>query len=181
MRLRSLSAVVLAISITTTASAQWLMNDRPAGDLDWAKTKGDFRAALFLSNDLQAFYEDWHRTGDPVQLSVSREAHRGKPIEAVVIFSNCKADADGLCEATIDFRVLRPDGSVYGEFKEAELWLKKPPPVKDGLQIGVRTLGIRIEPTDPDGTYRVEALVRDKVRGAALPLFEIFRVVVEKK
>jgi hypothetical protein len=63
--------------MTTTASGQWLMNDRPAGDLDWAKPKGDFRAALFLSNDLQAFYEDWHRTGDPVQLSVSREAQRG--------------------------------------------------------------------------------------------------------
>ena len=103
-----------------------------------------------------------------MQVQTSNRAYRGKPIEAILIFSNCQAGPDGLCDATVDFVVFRPDGSIYGKFENTELWLKKPPPVKDAIQFGIQTLGVTIECDDPDGACRVETIVRDNVRGSAL-------------
>jgi hypothetical protein len=168
--------LALPIALAATASAQWYIGGKPAADLDFAKSDGAFRVSLFLTNDPKAFFEAWKQPKDPVQLETSRRAVRGKPIEAILIFSNCEAGPDGLCDATVDFVVFRPDGSIYGKVENTELWSKKPPPVKDAIQFGVQTLGVTIEPDDPDGEYRVETTVRDNVRGSTLRLIERFGV-----
>ena len=174
---QTLGKFVLVMGLATMASAQWYLHDgKTLEGVDFAKYKGGFGAQLWLTNDLEGFIESWARPKDPVQMKVSNRAERGKPIDAVVLFSNCKAGPDGFCDATVDFRVLRPDGSTYGRFENTELWLKKPPPVKDAIQPGIQTLGVKIEPEDPDGEYRVEATVRDNVRGVTHHLVQSFWV-----
>jgi hypothetical protein len=177
-RLARRMALGLAVVIVLdgTAFAQWYVEGKPAADLDFAKSDGAFRVSLFLTNDPKAFFEAWKRPKDPVPISGSNRADLGTPIEAIVIFSNCQAGPDGLCDATVDFAVFRPDGSVYGKFEDAELWQKKPPPEKDRIQFGVQTMGVKIEPGDPAGKYRVETTVRDKVRGSTLQLTQPFWV-----
>ena len=166
----------MVILLAGTAFAQWYVDGKPAADLDFAKSDGAFRVSLFLTNDPKAFFEAWKKPKDPVQVRGSNRAHRGKSIEAIVIFTNCQAGPDGLCDATVDFVLYRPDGSIDGKFEDAELWLKKPPPEKDAIQFGVQTMGVTIEPDDPDGMYRVETTVRDKVRGSTLQLTQTFWV-----
>ncbi len=172
-------AIAIAVALGDTASAQWFVAGATAGDLDFAKSDGEFRAALFLTNRPKEFFEAWEKPTDPVQLLASNRATRGKPIETIVVFSNCQAGPDGLCDATVEFVVYRPDESVYGKTGKTELWLKKPPPARDAIQFGVQTLGVTIEPGDPDGEYRVETTVRDNVRGASLRLVQPFWVGTE--
>lgn len=172
-------AVAVAILVGGSATAQWYVNGKPTADLDFAKSVGEFRAALILTDQPKEFFDAWRKPGDPVRLYGSNRAHRGKPIEAIVIFSNCEAGPDGLCDATVDFVVFRPDGSVYGKAENTELWLKKPPPVKNAIQFGVQTLGVTIEPDDPAGKYRVETTVRDNVRAASVRLTQVFWVDAE--
>jgi len=176
MARRTALGLALVIVLAGTAFAQWSVDGKPAADLDFAKSDGAFRVSLFLTNDPEAFFEAWKKPKDPVQVHGSNRAFRGKPIEAIVIFTNCQAGPDGLCDATVDFVLFRPDGSIYGKFEDAELWLKKPPPAIDAIQFGVQTMGVAIEPGDPDGRYRVEATVRDKVRGSTLQLTQPFWV-----
>jgi len=169
----------MVVGLTGAASAQWYFDGKAAGDVDFAKSDGEFRAALLLTNDLKAFSKAWKKPKDPVQLHGSNRAYRGKPMEAIVIFSNCQAGPDELCDATVDFVVFRPDESIYGKIEDTELWRGKPPPVKNAIQVGVQTLGVTIEPADPDGKYRVETTVRDRVRGATLRLTQPFWVGTE--
>lgn len=173
----TLGILVGLMGFTTVASAQWVLQDgKTLREVDFAEYKDGFGAQLWLTNDLEGFFDSWARSKDRVQMTISNRAERDKPIDAVVIFSNCQAGPDGFCNATVDFRVLRPDGSTYGQIENTELWLKKPPPEKNAIQPGVQTLGLKIEKDDPDGEYRVEATARDNVRGVTHELVQPFWV-----
>jgi hypothetical protein len=135
---------------------------------------------LLVTNDPDGFFEAWERPPSPEykpKISTSMEANRGDTVVAVVVFLGCAPDEGGNCKADMDLRLLYPDGSVYGEFKDAEVWLEKPAPAAGMLQVSVAKLGLRVEPEDPFGTYRFEAVVRDRIAGRTLELVQLLEVV----
>lgn len=170
--------------VTTTAIPQWRKGGEEVPDTEWRKSSGDFGAMLLVTSDPEGFFEAWNRPPSPDYkpvIKTAEEAHRGDSVVGVVLFIGCKADESGNCRADMDLRLLYPDGSVYGEFEGAELWIDKPAPAPGHLQVSVGNLGLRVEPDDPYGTYRFEAIVRDRVANTTLELKQYLEIVPRKE
>jgi hypothetical protein len=145
-------------------TAPWEKDGKPVGDEPWRRSDGDFGAMLFLTDQPKEFNEAWDRPAAPgytPHMHTVSEAKRGDVVAAIVLFKRCSADPLGNCRSQVQYRVLRPDGSLYGEHT-ATLWNAPPGPLEN-LQRGNDQLMLRIEPNDPLGTYRIEAVVRDHI------------------
>lgn len=156
--MRTIMSCVLLL-LAAPVFAQWKENGGPIPDTEWRKSSGKFGVMLLLSDNPERFMKDWEKPETP-NLVTTEVAERGKPIVAFLFFTGCK-EIDGVCNATADFTVYRPDGSEYASEKAAELWKDKPAPPGDNIQLSVANLGVRIEPNDPQGTYRVKAVAHD--------------------
>ena len=77
---------------------------------------------------------------------------RGDQVGVIVFFTKCQPAAHGSCRSNLDYKVLSPDGSVYGEQRGVRLW-NGPPAPGDNLQIATDRLQIRIEPKDLSGAF----------------------------
>lgn len=62
-----------------------------------------------------------------------------------------------------DMAVLDPTGKVYGESKDAEVWVGKTAPAAGTTQLGVGYLMIEIEPKDPPGKYQLKVHITDHI------------------
>lgn len=135
-----------------------------------------FGAHLVLADRPQAFIQEWLKpaSGKP-ELWSAAEAKRGEPLAAFIMFAGCLPDRKGDCQAEVDFRVYRPDGSLYAERTGLELWKKAAPPASN-TQLGAANMLIRIRPDDPAGEYRVKASVRDLNRKVSFEIEEKFTV-----
>ena len=177
---QALVALLIVVGLSSPVSGQWNDGDGEVPETEWRQWEGDFGAMLLLTGDAEKFFAEWNVTPSqdymPAIGTVST-ALRGDVVTAVIVFSGCAANESGDCVSEVDFRVLFPDGSVYGEFDGAELWSDKPAAPSPRLQVGVGNLGIKVEPDDPFGLYRVEAIVRDKVGLVELELVQQLEVV----
>ena len=179
---RVLGAAILAAALFAPAlQAEWLQNGEALPDTPWAKQAGKFGAQLYLTDNPDQLFADWEKPGQGVKLSETDTAVRGVPIMAVVVFTGCKADAHGHCNLTVQYSTLGPDGKPWGHPMDGELWIGKPPPKKNVLQLSVDNTGIVIEPTDALGTYTVHAEVDDKVAKKTLSLERTIMAVEAKK
>ena len=158
--------------------AQWRENGKIIEDTPFRKSAGKFGAMLLLTAKPDEFFEQWNKPPSPSykpKIETLSEARRGDTVVAVVLFIGCAQDKSGNCDTEVDYRVLKPDGSLYGEQADAELWKRQPPP-EGSIQAGLGYLAFRIEPDDPLGQYTLEALVRDKVAKVKLVLKETLDV-----
>lgn len=162
----------------SVASAQWNHNGQQAPDESWRKSKGKFGAMLLLSDNPEQFMADWEKTNPP-EISTTERAERGKPIVAFVIFAGCK-EVEAACNSTVDFVVLRPDGTEYASHQGGELWKGKPAPPEGRIQLSVANLGVRIEPQDPPGKYTIKAAVHDLNARETIELVQHFTVADKK-
>jgi hypothetical protein len=153
---------------------RWTQDAQPVPDVSWRKSSGDFGAMMLLTDRYQDFVKEWEKPDTPNLRPPSGPLHRGQSIVAVVLFAGCKAKNER-CESTVDFRVLKPDGSTYAERSGLVLW-DGPPPAGRNLQLSRANLGIGIEPTDPLGEYRITAVVADRVADAKVTLDTRFSV-----
>jgi hypothetical protein len=164
-------ATALLLLIAAPASAQWKENGRAVADEPWRRSDGSFGAMLFLTRDLESFQEQWARPasrGHQPKLDPTEESVRGETVSTVVLFHGCTAGVDRRCNAEATFRLLRPDGSLYGQHT-AVLWRSEPPPAPN-LQLSREHMAFEIELDDPLGTYRIEVIVLDRVSGRVLKL-----------
>lgn len=152
------------IFVTSQAFGQWKVDGKNLGNEPWRRSVNGFGAVLLLTNKPDAFFEEWSNPNADYQprITVTASARRLETITAIILFQHCKADPKGDCDTEVDFRVFRPDGSAYAEYKGVELWRGKQSPSADGMQLGLGHLGFKVEADDPLGDYRIEALVRDK-------------------
>jgi hypothetical protein len=93
----------------------------------------------------------------------------------VLTRAKCKPDSVGVCDSEVDYVVIKPDGNVYAERKGQTLWKEQAPPAQN-IQLSKAILGIRIEPDDPAGEYKVKAKVSDLNADITLELETKFRV-----
>lgn len=177
-----LLAGAITILLQVPALAQWREGGEVVPDSDESRSVDGFGAMLLITDDPDAFFEAWNRPPSPdykPKIETTDKARRGDTVVGVVIFSGCMPNADGNCTSSVEFKVFRPDGSVYADLEKSELWTDKPVLPPNTLQVGVTTLGFIVEPDDPFGVYRVEAKVLDEVLGKGVTLVQTIEVVEE--
>ena len=125
--------------------------------------QGGFGAMLLMTGDPAAFRRAWAGP-QPPKLNATTRTARGKPVYAMVIFSGCRAGADGKCRVTGQFSVTRPDGRPYQAPAQAKIWSGAPSAARKML-LAEGSVGLKLEPKDPLGAYRVRAVVTDHVAG----------------
>ena len=140
------------------------------GKIGWDKVDRGFAATLVLTDKPKRFFDAWSKPGESVPVSVATTATRGRPVVMAIMFKGCAPNDRGWCDVLVDFAFLKPDGSAYGVQKDLELWVGKPPPPKGKIELGATHLGLVFEPEDPSGTYKIMALLHDKVSGVKLKL-----------
>ena len=123
----------------------------------------------------------WSKPTPGVWLQDAKKVEKGKLIEALVLFSGCKPNKDGKCISEIDFKIIKPDGTVYVEYKNGELWKNKPPIPEGKLGLAVDRAGMIADPDDPLGVYKVVCKVRDLVSKVELKLVTEFEVIKANK
>jgi hypothetical protein len=79
----------------------------------------------------------------------------------LLVFYGCKANEKGNYVAEVDYRIVKPDGSVYTEIKDTELWKNKPAMPEGQLGLAVDRVGLIAELGDPVGVYTVELVISD--------------------
>lgn len=164
------------------AAALLLWPVKTAGDEDQAldpsyAREGMLEAYLIVTDKGEELLTGWAEGHQRITYKNVDTADRGKFITVIIRFLGCEADERGLCNATVDYVAYQPDGSVYGDaLRDGELWIGKPPPSPGSSQLSVDYLGLVVEATDPEGEYRLEAKVTDRVSGRSVHVWRKLRV-----
>ena len=161
------------------AQAQWNQDGVPVADDASRKSAGDFGAMLVFTDRPEEFLAAWERVGAAAPVPAAERVARGKRLAGFVVFTGCAADAAGKCNAVVTFKLLKPDGSSYGDGDRGELWSGKPAPRKNQLQLSVGGMAFVPDPGDPLGRYTMIADIEDLVSGKKLHLEKTF-VAVER-
>jgi hypothetical protein len=141
------------------------------------KDKGGFGAKLIFTTDEQGLFKKWATPSEEVNIKSVDSVEINQPISTFVIFNGCKASSSGNCNVSMRFRVLQPDGKVYSESPEMEVWQDKPAPSGRSLELSVQYLKVRVEPHEQRGRYTVQTQVRDDNTGTVLQLQKSFTVM----
>jgi hypothetical protein len=133
-----------------------------------------FRAVLLLSDNPDEILRSWTTPDPRIPARTTDTIAPGVPIVAFVFFTGCRPDENGLCNASVDFTVLGPDGSVCERATDRDLWKRKPAPPIGTLRLSAEYVGLIIEPDDPLGRYEVQVSVHDLNAGTTLKLTRAF-------
>jgi len=172
-------ALIVTFTLADTAYSQLRTNGELVQESPARKTVGDFGTMLMVTDDPDGLFEAWARPPSPEygpNISEVSTAHRGDVVLAFVVFSGCAENSGGNCDANVKYTAYFPDGSMYGQHSGA-LWVGFPDPGKGSLQLSEGNLGLRIEPDDPFGIYRITADIVDNVSGAEFSLLTEITVV----
>lgn len=182
LMMKLLFFVTLAL-INGISNAQWYEGEgderKLAPSETWQGSSGEFGAMIMLTNDAEDFFNQWNKPASteykPALVTVD-EARRGDVVVAIVLFSGCGADKYGNCNSKVDYKVINPDGSVYANISDGELWVNKPTVPSGSMQVSVKNLGFEIELDDQLGEYRIEATVRDLVKDVEIDIFRTLQI-----
>ncbi|HSS26684.1 MAG TPA: hypothetical protein VLL50_01915 [Usitatibacter sp.] len=158
-----LSNLLLLLGLAASSAwGQWMdpQTAKPLPDLEWRKTVEGLGGMLVLTKDYEAFMKEWTGTGESAvpSLHPATAATRGESVTAIVFFSGC-ADAGKPCELAVDFRVLKPDGSSYGNIPNVAAF-KGTIPKRNMVMVTKATVRLKIEQKDPLGEYTILATLR---------------------
>ncbi len=145
------------------------------------KPENKLSAVLMLSDKPDDVLRGWATQTANIHIRTADTIARGVPIVAFVFFTGCKPDEDGLCNASADFTIFEPDGSVYESFGDRDLWKQKPAPPDGMLRLSAEYVGVVIDPEDPLGRYAVEVSVHDLNSGTTLELRQAFTAIAAER
>jgi hypothetical protein len=97
---------------------------------------------LVLTDEPEEFFAAWETKSSGVSMSETVIARRDLPSVGVVQFTGCTPTKEGLCNSTVTYTVFQPDGTVYGQQQKGGLWIGKPPPPKNELQLSIGNMGV---------------------------------------
>ena len=173
--MKIVTAVLVVVLLSCgVATAQWRKGDERAADTPDRKAVNGFGGHLLVVENPRAFIEEWQKPETP-NIKPATEVKRGDQLGAFVLFAGCKPDAQGVCNAEVDYAVYKPDGSLYAEKKAQPLWKQQAPPAPI-IQLSTAILGIRMEKDDPAGEYVVKAKVSDLNADISFELETRFRL-----
>lgn len=168
--------VVAALIIPSLASGGWIdKQGNSLPDQSDRKSIGDFGAHLILTDKEVEALKNWETPSETVNIPISDTIKTGKPITAMVVFSGCGVDKVGNCNLVGNYKILQPDGKIYADIRDQEVWINKPVPPNRNLGLSVSYIRIVIKPHEQLGKYVVQAKVIDKVRNQTLQLETSFQ------
>jgi len=162
------NAVWLLAAIAASAASAQALDQSEARD-------GDFGAKLLITNDPEDFWRQWMRPETP-NLRTTDRITRGQVVETVIVFHDCVPAADGNCNVTVHFDMIRPDGKPYQKPLDGQAWVHPPAP-NHNLMPSEGALGFKLDPPDLLGDYQIIATLTDRVSGKTLKLRETVRAV----
>jgi hypothetical protein len=172
---------ILLLFVPSLACAeQWFQNGEPAEPKPDHGSVNGFGAMIIMTADSQKALENWSKLTKGVVIPDAERVSKGKPIEALVLFSGCAANERGNCVAEVDYVITKPDGSIYAEYKNTELWRNKPALPEGRIGLAIDRVGLIAEPQDPVGAYKVTCVVRDLVTSSEFKIYSAFEVVEAK-
>jgi hypothetical protein len=133
--------------------------------IEMQQSSGSLESYLLVVNNPGQFFADWNKQLPGMPVIQANCMFRGHPTTAIVSFAGCKPDPKGLCEALVDFEVFQPDGKLYAEVKDLELWNGKPTIPEGKIELSVGYLTLKLPENSQLGTYKIKAHVWDKVAG----------------
>lgn len=172
--------IMLLIPLLSHAE-QWHTNGNPAPKESHQGSVNEFGAMILMTTDSKKVLENWSKPTAGVHIPDTNKVMKGNPIEALVLFSGCAVNEHGNCVTEVDYKIIKPNGEVYAEYKNTELWRNKPALPKGRLGLAVDRVGLIAEPEDPFGTYKVSCLVKDLVAGSKFNIYSTFEVIEANK
>jgi len=175
------SIMALLLSNSMLAIETRLDREKVVAEESWRGRKGELTVYLVITADPKGFLQQWKsppRPGYVPEVTSSPLVSRGTEVGGFVLFSGCKVNDDGTCDATVDWLLLKPDGTGYADRKRGVLWKEKP--IINTLMLSATNLGLRIELEDPLGQYIMKATVNDHVQNVSLEV-EAKLMVVPKE
>ena len=121
---------------------------------------GDLMILQLWSDKPDAFLTEWNKPTPP-RLITTTKIERNQRITAFIIFAGCKGDAAGTCDLNGNIEFRDPDGKIYGEIKDLEIW--SGPPI-EGYDLRLSPAGpaMAIEDGEKLGDYTVRITVTDR-------------------
>ncbi len=175
--MKRIAAFILAMA-SATAWAQWMdQSGKALPDEPFRKTVDGMGAMLVLTSKYNDFIKEWTGTDDkhsPLLKPVSELKH-GDDATILVFFSGC-AKPGQPCNLTADIKVIAPNGSVYGEFKDRPAFDATID--KEGtVMLSHAMIQMRIEPNDAVGEYKVLVTLHRPSTKTSIELEQRLRVV----
>lgn len=158
-----LHLALLAGLLTMAATSVWVDGPGGAGPgPESMRGSGGLGVQLLLTADENQFRQAWNQPAPP-RLRVTNTVRQGAPVSALLIFTGCVANADGVCDLVSEFMLEGPDGSKTPAGGGA-VWQAKPM-MPGRSQLGTISITMSFDQTDPVGDYRISADVNDQVSG----------------
>ncbi len=127
---------------------------------------------VIAAGDGQTARKNWN--GAP-NTQTENSVSQGSLISVLIAFSGCTPNAKGLCDVSVEFFVVSPDG-VKKPGGSGAVWSGAPFSIPGVSLLGQASLTAGFDKTDPIGEYKVLANVTDKVSGKVLHLSQNFKV-----
>jgi hypothetical protein len=127
---------------------------------------GTFEASLFMTQDGEKILSNRVRPGD-LQSKIS--VTQSDPVEALLLFRGCDLDEDGKCLVTADYVIEAPDGTIFHQQINTDVW-KEPMISKTELFLTNTRMGFLAPGGSDTGTYKIKVSVYDKISGRDLSL-----------
>ena len=167
--------LIAALTLSTVASAAWMnKSGERLPETAYRKSSGDFVAQMIFIGDENELFTTWNKPAESVNVKDIETIDVNSPISTFIVFGGCKPDDKGKCNVAMRFRVIGPDGKIYSETPEMEVWNAKPAPPDRSLQLSIDYLKIVVEPHEQPGRYVVNTEVQDKHSGSVLKLQKSF-------
>jgi len=173
--------ITLLFLPTLVHSEQWFTNGAPDNKNNHLGGIKDFGAMVLMTTNSKKALENWSIPTKGVTIPSTEIVEKGKPIEALVFFSGCYKNKSGNCITEVDYVIYKPDGTIYVEYKETELWKNKPAFPQGKIGLAVDRVGLIADPEDPIGIYKVKCTVRDLVANYEFKIFTSFKVIEANK
>ena len=127
---------------------------------------------IALTND-HNFFGEWQKSKKPKISSVGIYT-RGDNVFPIIIFSTDGKDENGNADLTYDIKIFKPDGTVYSNFKQLEIWKDAWSPA---MHLVKQPINIRIKNSDPLGVYKVHVVVYENIKKLQVAFDLSFKVI----
>ena len=153
----------------------WQQDGKPIPDSDNIKSKNGFGAQLWIIND-ESFFDAWNKPETP-RVPITKTAIRNKPVVIIIFFINPGLDQESKANVVADITIKSPDGKVYGNFNDIEIWQRIYSAPRNAIQLAIGNLDVKIEEGEQLGIYKVEAKIKDKIKNITLELKTDFTAI----
>jgi hypothetical protein len=175
--MRAILLVCIAL-FAFDAYGQWI--DHATGtvlpDTKSRKSMRNTGASLVLTSNAASFIEEWKNTpeSNAPRIPPLGLVKRGDSVWVLLFFTGCGTKGPP-CEAMVDYTILKPDGSVYGQVPSNRVTTQTSAKSRI-IYLSQAYLQIRIEPQDPLGKYRVLARFSEPSENSTVELQNEFEV-----